>query len=196
MMQRIALGLVLALGACKAQAEKKPTPAEVTSSLLDDVSPLDSASAMPTATGQAAWDPAFCDTAPEKERGASFSELAVTGTCNFQFTGSALCNARGDDYYAILRRKLRDGNELSIYINVEYYTGPGTYDRKVEMLALVRRGQALYRWSNTQATVTVAESAMALELTPTILNAEPGTPTTGAITLAGPIGCVMKPLPQ
>jgi hypothetical protein len=199
---------------CRRDAGKGKPPAEIASSLLGDLSPLDSASATPIVGRQDPWDPAYCEPQPEKERRASFSELAVTGTCNFEYHDAAVCNARGDDFYAVVRRRLADGNELELYINVEYYTGPGTYDRKVEFLALLRRGTSLYRWSNNQATVTLgtgqgglstsdkmAEQAQggvptALQLAPTTLNAEPGTPARGAMTLTGSIGCVMKKPPK
>lgn len=210
------MALFLALSACNSrrQPEKERSPAEVASSLLDDVSPLDSASAMPVVGVQDPWDPAYCEVPPEQERTASFSELEVAGTCRFVHHGAATCQARGDDFYAIVRRRLSDGNQLELYINVEFYTGPGTYDKKVEILALIKRGTSLYRWSNNQASVTLgfgqgglstsdkmAEQAQGgtpttLQLTLTTLTAESGTPTRGALSLNGVIGCSMKRPPR
>jgi hypothetical protein len=199
--------------ACKSRPETEKTPAQVASSLVDDVSPLDTASALPLPAQQEPWDPALCDVAPEPDKGASFSDLTFAGTCPFRHRGPATCRARGDDYYAIIRRKLRDGNEVELYINVEYYTGPGTYEKKAETLVLIRRGQSLYRWSNQQGTLTLgfgeggmsaaskrATQAQAgtptlVDLATTDLAAEPGTPTRGTIVVSGTIGCVLKAPP-
>ena len=210
-----AVATALAATSCKPRQEQaKPSPAQVASSLIDDVSPLDSASAVPIRKDQTPWDLDGCRVAPERDRGASFSELTFTGTCAFEHHGPATCHAAGDDYYAVLYRPLEDGNELELYINVEFYTGPGTYDRKVEVLALVRRGTSLYRWSNEQATVTLGygqgglstsdkSAAQAqggtpttVQLAPTVLTAQPGTATRGTLTLTGIIGCQLKKAPR
>jgi hypothetical protein len=225
--------VLLALGACvsscKSRAETERSPAQIASSLLgdhrepvqrdnssrgvEDLSPLDSASALPAAPKQVPWQPAFCEVVPEAEQGASFSDLNVDGTCRFHYVARAECRGKADDYYAILERKLSGGYSLEVYINVEFYTGPGTYDRKVEILALVRRGLSLYRWSNQHASATLgfgegglstsdpdakqaeASTPTRVELPPIELAAEPGTATSGTITLSGSIGCKHRKRP-
>jgi hypothetical protein len=199
---------------CRRDATKEKPPSEIASSLLPDISPLDSASAMPVVGTQQPWDPAYCEVEPEGERTASFSELAVAGACAFDYHRAAICNAAGDDFYVLLRRRLADGHELELYINVEFYTGPGTYEKKVEIVALLRRGTSLYRWSNNETSVTLGTGLGGLstsdkmaeqgqggtpttvQLVPTTLAAEPGTPARGEITLRGTIGCVLKKPPR
>jgi hypothetical protein len=201
---------VVACASCKSRAEPQPSPAQIASSLLGDVSPLDSASALPLAPNQVPWQPAFCEVVPEAEKAGSFSDLTASGTCSFRYVGPAECRGKADDYYAIIERRLVGGYKLELYINVEYYTGPGTYDGKVEILALVRRGLSLYRWSIQHATATLglgegglstvdkdAKQAQAttptvVQLPPVELAAEPGTPTSGTITLSGTLGCKMR----
>ena len=205
---------ILALHGCKSRAEaEKKTAAQAASALVDDISPLDSASAQPFAAQQEPWDPASCEVLPEPDKSASFSDLTFTGTCMFHHRGPATCRARGDDYYIILRRKLADGSDAEVYINVEFYTGPGTYEKKTEILFLVRRGQSLYRWSTTDATMTLgfgeggisstsryAEQAQAgtpttAQIPKTELVAAPGTKTSGAIQMSGTIKCIILPPP-
>jgi hypothetical protein len=193
------LAIGLAVVSCKSKSDK-PSPAAVTSSLTEDLSPVDSASAIPLAPKQEPWSPKFCEPAPETEAGNN--DLTVSGTCAFKQHVLASCRARGDDYYSIVRRKMVDGHELEIYLNLEFYTGPGTYEKKVEIIALMRRGLSLYRWSNMSTTATALlegdekETPTVVKLVPTELKPEPGTMTTGTITLEGTIRCVAMPLPR
>jgi hypothetical protein len=195
---------------CKSRPEPEKTPAQIASSLVPDVSPLDTASALPLAARQVPWEHGSCNVLPEVDRGASFSHLTFTGECAFEQLGPATCNGHGDDWYAVVQRKLADGNEVELYLNVEYYTGPGVYDRKVELLVLIRRGLSLYRWSNKQASVTLgfaeggisparktteqtgAGTPTVAQLREAVLEAEPGTATRGRIVLGGTIGCVLQ----
>lgn len=207
------LFVLLALSGCKPRKEPEKTPAEVASSLLGDVSPLDTASSLPPGVGREPWDPALCDVAPEADKSASFGDLTFTGACPFHHRGPATCRGREDDYYAVIRRKLADGSSVELFLNVEFFTGPGTYEKKAELLVLIRRGQSLYRWSNMQGTATLgyAEGGVSAQgkhteqassptptlvtLSPTELAAEPGTPTRGVIGVSGTIGCVLKKTP-
>lgn len=191
--------LGLALIACKSRSDK-PTPAAVTSSLVEDISPVDSASALPVAAKQEPWSSAFCEAAPETEKGNN--ELNVSGTCAFTQHALATCRVRDDDYYIVVRRATVDGHELELYINVEYYSAPGKYEKKVEIIALLRRGLSLYRWSNMEATATLSLEG-GEKVTPNLmtfdrieLKPEPGTSTSGVIALEGKIRCLPKPLPK
>lgn len=210
----IVAAVLVSAPACKSKPEPEKTPAQVASALVDDVSPLDVASAMPAAVAQEPWDPALCDLVPEREKAASFGELDVSGACSFKHQSPAKCNARGDDYYAIIERKLTDGSTVELYLNVEAYTGAGVYEKKGQILVLVRRGQSLYRWSNQESTVTLgfteggvsseeknvpkAQGATptSVQIEPTVLPAEPGTATRGSIALRGTIGCTLKKRPR
>lgn len=212
---RASILAVAAIVACDSKKEREKTPAEVASALVgNDVSPLDVASATPAMYGEP-WDPALCDVVPEKEKSASLSDLTATGACAFVHHGTAVCSGTGDDYYALIQRRLADGSELAFHLNVEAYTGAGTYEKKSQVLVLVRRGQVLYRWSNDEGTATLgfAEGGGVSSTphhvpdpqgaTPTIvhidpieLRAEPGTPTRGTIKLEGTIACVLKKPPK
>jgi hypothetical protein len=200
----IVLGLSLfAATACKSSATEAP-------SLLDDPVPLGSGAALPALPLQTPWDPALCPPVPEPQAAAAFSDLTFGGTCAFRHEGRGVCRARGDDFYAIVRRKLADGSSAELFVNVEYYSGAGTYEKKVEILFIIQHGQSLYRWSNMQATMTLGMEGGGLSasdklaynaqgptplvaiLPPTELEAEPGTKTSGKITLSGTIGCAPK----
>jgi len=214
MIRHVLIAGVVVIGGCKSKPEPEKTPAQVASALVDDVSPLDQASAAPLAGVQEPWDPSTCDVVPERDKGASFSELDLHGACTFKHHGPALCKGRGDDFYALIHRKLSDGSELDLYLNVETYSGAGVYEKKGQLLVTVRRNQSLYRWSNQEATVTLgfqeggvssddknvpaAQGATPTMVTiaPVDLPAEPGTSTRGTIALAGNISCIIKKNPQ
>lgn len=207
---------LLAVAACDSKKQAQKSPSEVASALVgDDVSPLDVASAT-ASNGDAFWDPALCDVLPEKEKAASLSDVRISGACTFTHHGIAVCNANGDDYYATFQRQLADGSTVSFFVNVEFYTGAATYEKKVQILVSVRRGDALYRWSNDEATATLGSgegggvSAQNLHnvpeaqgATPTILHfpptdmtAQPGTGSRGTMKVEGTIACVLKKKPK
>ena len=200
----VVLGLgLLAAPACKSSATE-------TSPLLGDPVPLGSGAALPALPLQTPWDPTLCPPVAERQASAAFSDFTFGGTCAFRHEGRAICKARGDDFYAIVRRKLEDGSSAELFINVEYYSGAGTYEKKTEILFIIQHGQSLYRWSNMQATMTLGMEGGGLSasdklaynaqgptplvaiLPPTELEAEPGTKTSGKITLSGTLGCAPK----
>lgn len=193
------VAVAAAASACKSSA-KKP--------LLDDISPLDSAAALPVLPQPVPWNPALCPPLPEREQTAAFSDLTFAGTCAFHHAGSVACNARGDDFYAIVHRKLEEGATADLYINVEFFSGAGTYAKTTEVLFIIQRGTSLYRWSNMHASMTLGtqgggglsaseslayrgQGALPLvgQLEPMVLEPEPGTNTTGTISLSGTLGC-------
>jgi hypothetical protein len=211
MKNALSLAIVLLGTSCKGRADvQKQTPAQVTSSLVGDVSPLDSAAAMiPRAGKQEPWDPTYCAVKPEPDEGASLSELTFSGTCAFHHRDPAACRAEGDDYYIILRHQLADGNEAEIFINVEHYAGAKAYEKKAEVLFLIRRNQSLYRWAKRNASVTLSfqegglssadsptdkvkeRTPTVAQMPPTELVNEPGTSTSGKIVLSGTVRCVV-----
>ena len=192
---------LLAATACKSSTSDPP--------LLDDPIPLGSG-ALPALPLQTPWDPALCPPLPEPAAAAAFSDFTFGGTCAFRHEGRAVCKARGDDFYAIVRRKLPDGSSAELFINVEYYIGAGTYEKNTEILFIIQHGQSLYRWSNMHATMTLGMEGGGLSasdknaynaqgptplvaiLPVTELEAEPGTKTSGKITVGGTIGCAPR----
>jgi len=216
MRSRPLLFVSLALIACDSKKPVQKSPAETASALVgDDVSPLDVASALPAGVVGEPWDPALCDVVPEGDKTASRSDVRVSGACSFTHHGTALCDGTGDDYTALFQRGIADGSSVNLYVNVEGYSGAATYDKNVQVLVAVRRGDTLYRWSNDQATATlgsgegggvsstphnVPESQGAtptiLRFPPTELLAQPGTPARGTIKVEGTIACVLKKKPK
>jgi hypothetical protein len=92
-----------------------------------------------------------------------------------------------------------------MYINVEKFAGPGNYERSAEMRVMIKDGPTLYQWVHFQGpaflgsgdkapasgwfTTHKSPPVTSAAVKPTELHAAPGTPTSGAITLEGTIGC-------
>lgn len=201
----LALSL-LAAPSCKASKTEPAPPA----SSLDELVPLGSDAALPALPLQTPWDPALCPPIAEPPAAAAFSDLTFGGTCPFRHEGRVICRARDDDFYAIVRRKLAEGATAELFINVESYNGAGTYDGTTEILFVIRYGQSLYRWSNMHASMVLGAEGGGLSvrdktaygaqgtiplvarLPLTELEPEPGTKTTGKITVGGMMGCAMN----
>lgn len=118
----------------------------------------------------AEWRPEGCPPPPEDSSGPS--SLSVTGPCAFQHRGRVSCEARADDFYVSLSRKAARGATLMVYINVEKYHGPGSYDG-AEMFVGVQDKTSIYRWSGDRLTITVGPGEGFVVLPTTRLDAEP-----------------------
>jgi hypothetical protein len=77
-----------------------------------------------------------------------------------------------DDFYVALTRKARNGATLVVYLNVEYYNGPGSYDW-AQMLVAVYSETTIYRWTNDNVHVTVGPGEASVTLPVTKLEWEP-----------------------
>ena len=77
-----------------------------------------------------------------------------------------------DDFYAALTRKAKDGATLVIYLNVENYHGPGSYDGGQLFLA-VQKGTVIHRWSSDTVRATVGPGQAFVTLPATRLELEP-----------------------
>jgi hypothetical protein len=201
----IAAVAVLAATGCRKESHKGEP-------LFEELAPSASASAVPipAVTWLPPWDEALCPPAPEDEGTASLSDLTLTGTCAFRHVGAAACQARGDDFYITIERKLLGGEPVILHVNVEAYTGSGVYEEKAQVVFMIRRGQALYRWANYWGTMTLGHGSAGMspartramqsnagpptvvEVPPIELTAEPGTPASGTITIRGAIACVLR----
>jgi len=118
----------------------------------------------------AEWRPEGCPPPPEDSSGPS--SLSVTGPCAFQHRARVNCEARADDFYVSLSRKAARGATLMVYINVEKYHGPGSYDG-AEMFVGVQDKTSIYRWSGDRLTITVGPGEEFVVLPTTRLDAEP-----------------------
>jgi len=118
----------------------------------------------------AEWRPEGCPPPPEDSSGPS--SLSVTGPCAFQHRARVNCEARHDDFYVSLSRKAARGATLMVYINVEKYHGPGSYDG-AEMFVGVQDKTSIYRWSGDRLAITVGPGEEFVVLPTTRLDAEP-----------------------
>lgn len=145
--------------------------------------PAVSASAAPAATNPAVaaapslvegppnqeWRPPGCPPPPEDSDGPS--SLAVTGPCTFQHRGSVDCESTADDFIVTMSRKAARGATLMVYINVEKYHGPGSYDG-AQMFVGVQDKTAIYRWSSDEVAITVGPDEAFATLPTTKIDAE------------------------
>jgi len=126
---------------------------------------------------------------PEAERAnSSGSSADFGGVCPFHQGGRVYCRSSGDDFYVLLRRALPGGGSLSLYVDVEFYRGPGSY-RDVQVLLLVQDAQTIYQWSNFRAQATVAAREGSLRLPRTQLGVESGRAGSGSETVSGTLAC-------
>ncbi len=116
------------------------------------------------------WHPEVCP--PPPEEGTGPSSLTVTGPCAFEHHGAVSCESTGDDFIVTMVRPAADGAQLMIYLNVEHYTGPGSYE-DAQMFLSVQHNTFIYRWSNDSFPITVGSGEAFAVLPTTRLDAEP-----------------------
>src|SRR5262249_46236630 len=109
----------------------------------------------PADASQAGWVSGTCDPVPEPDRAASFSDLAFSGECAFHQTGPAQCHGREDDFYLVAHRDLEGARQLTLYVNVERYSGPGVYENDAQVHVMIKDGESLYRWSAFRTSVSL-----------------------------------------
>jgi hypothetical protein len=131
------------------------------------------------------WRPELCPPPPEPSGGDS--TLAATGACAFHHRGPMECTSAGDDFVLEATRPAARDATLSIYINVEQYHGPGTYDG-AEMLVSVADAKFNFRWFSDSVSITVGPGEKFVELRSARLEALPPADET-EIRLSGTIWC-------
>jgi len=132
-----------------------------------------------------AWRPELCPPPPEPPGGRS--TLVATGACPFRQEGAMECTSTADDFILQMTRPAAGEAKLLIYVNVERYQGPDSYDG-VEMLVGVQEGEQNFRWFSDALHVTVGPGEKFVELAPARLQALPPGDET-EITLAGTLWC-------
>jgi hypothetical protein len=120
--------------------------------------------------------------------GAEASDFSFAGPCALRETGRAYCNATADDFYVVVQRPLPAGRTLDLYLDVEFYKGPGAY-RDAQALLIVQEGTTLYTWSNFRANVTVLPRESGVRLERTDLSPEAGRAGAGVETVSGTLAC-------
>ncbi len=93
-----------------------------------------------------------------------------------------------DDFYVVVERTLAAGRTLDLYIDVEFYKGPGSY-RGAQSLLIIQEAGTLYTWSNFRTEVTVLPREAGVRLARTELRPEAGRPGAGVETLTGTLAC-------
>ena len=123
---------------------------------------------LPPADGK--WHPQGCPPPPETSPGPG--TFTATGPCAFQHHAIVTCEAAIDDFILTMARPAANGALLMVYINVEKYTGPGTYDQ-AQMFVGVQDKTSIYRWSSDEVSITVGADQKFAQLPPTKLESEP-----------------------
>ena len=111
-----------------------------------------------------------CQLASRDLRGPS--EFVAQGPCAFQFRAKANCQAMADDFYVALTRTAQNGAAVVVYLNVEQYKGPGTYNW-AQMLVALYSQTTIYRWSNNNVHADVAPGEASVTLSRIALVGEP-----------------------
>ncbi|HLH68389.1 MAG TPA: hypothetical protein VKY90_05035 [Candidatus Dormibacteraeota bacterium] len=144
----------------------------------------------PEAVGEGSGMPlpaGLCPPPPEPS-GASGSDFTVDGPCAFHQVGRVYCRTAGDDFYLLLHRSLPEGRTLDLYLDVEYYAGPGTY-RETQVLLLIQDKTTIYTWSNFRSVATVEPRGAAVQMPRTELLPEAGRGGDGTEVVVGRLGC-------
>ena len=131
------------------------------------------------------WRPELCPPPPEPSGGPS--TLVATGACAFRQQGTMECTSTEDDFILQMTRPAAREANLLIYVNVDKYHGPGTYDG-AEMLVGVQEGEQNFRWFSDALHVTVGPGEKFAELSPARLEALPPGDET-QITVGGTLWC-------
>ena len=124
----------------------------------------------PVTAGAAGWKPADCPPPPEASSGQS--SLVVTGPCPFEHKAAVACEPLADDFLVTMTRKAAGESTLMVFINVEFYKGPGKYTGGQMFLGLQDK-KNIYRWSSDAVTVTVADGETSAKVESAKLLAEP-----------------------
>jgi len=161
--------VVLACGKDPARAVRIEPPATVTPAVVAPV---------------VEWRPEFC--VPIDEAPGGKSTLVATGPCPFQHHGDVSCHANTDDFYLVGSRKTKLGATLMIYINIEHYSGPGSYDG-AQMYVAIQGEQAVYRWANDSIRISVSKGEADATMPVARLGAE--APAVDTLSIGGKMVC-------
>lgn len=131
----------------------------------------------------APWKPENCDLVPEQP---GRSSLTVTGPCAFTHTADVQCRSLTDDMHVVALRKAKGLSTVSVYVNVESYKGPGSYN-DTQMFITYQDGNAYYHWGSDSVHITVTAGEKSVVLPENDLIAEP--PNTGVLKVSGTLRC-------
>ena len=130
------------------------------------------------------WKRENCKLVPEATGGQS--DFSATGPCAFTQTANVACRSLTDDMHALFVRKAKGEGTVSVYINVESYKGPGSYN-DTQMFITYENGSSYYHWGSDSVHVTVTRGEKSVILPRNELIAEP--PNTGVEMVSGTLRC-------
>ena len=133
---------------------------------------------------QPPFNPALCVVQPEEQKGST--KFSANGPCSFHNEGDVKCRATVDDFYTMLLRQGPGNATVAIYLNIEAYKGPGTYEGG-QMFLTAQNGDAYYHWSNDSVKTVVGPGLKWVDVPETKLDAEP--PNTGTEIVSGRFWC-------
>ncbi len=122
------------------------------------------------AAAAATWRPPGCPPPPEASSGPS--SFTVSGPCAFEHRTEVACEALEDDFLVTLTRKAAGGGTLMVFINVEFYKGPGDYTGAQIFVGLQDK-KNMYRWSTDTMKATVGKGEQFITMPETRLEWEP-----------------------
>jgi hypothetical protein len=137
--------------------------------------------------------PELCTVQPEQTPGKT--KFVANGPCAFHHEGNVKCRAALDDFHTVLLRQGPGDATVSIYLNIEYYKGAGSYEGG-QMFLTVQTGTSYYHWGSDSVKTTVGPNVRYVDVPETRLEAEP--PNTGTELVSGRFWCadLNDPKPQ
>jgi hypothetical protein len=118
------------------------------------------------------------------------SALVLAGSCAGRLSGGFRCVNEGEVQAVAVRRRLPAGRTLYLTIVIPEFEGPGVYAQDDVSAQVVGRGAATLRWTNLNDGVEIdATRPGVYALEPGALLPDPGTPTSGVITISGRVRC-------
>ena len=99
------------------------------------------------------WHPPGCPVLAGGPKGQT--KMKVGGPCEADWMTDAECENEIDDLTFISRRKVKDGAEMVVYINVERYAGAGVYKPPNDFYVSVMKDKSIWRWSSHDFEATI-----------------------------------------
>src|SRR5215213_2784389 len=131
----------------------------------------------------ASSDGCVLDEIPE-DLDAAF-KVSVAGGCDGTILGELACGENEEVFNGSAAHGVTNGDQFFLTVFIPEFTGPGEYDN-AELFAQLS-GSSSARWTVRGTNVVV--DGEEVHFTEAQLEAEPGTATTGSITLTGDMSC-------
>ena len=140
--------------------------------------------ANPAAPAFIPFRPELCAVRPEPKAGSS--RFVLEGPCAFRHQGNVRCRDVLDDFHTVFLRHGPGDATVSMYLNIEFYKGTGSYDGG-QMFVTVQTGSSYYHWGSDSVRTTIGPGLRYVDIQETRLEAEP--PNTGTEIVSGRFWC-------